>query len=118
MTIEELDPKYHRLKYDIRDKQAKDDMTKMAHHEIVDHIYSEYRLGVDREIHKVDNLFLTEISKTRVADEIELSNLLFEKEAVQKQIKKKEEVKQFLDQTKNDFYASVTQNEKEKVGKA
>lgn len=58
----------------------------MNHHEMVDQIYDEYRYGVDREINEVDSLFLTDLSRDRVAGEIELTNLLFEKENAMEQI--------------------------------
>ena len=51
----------------------------MLPHEAIDAIYQEARNAVDNEISQVDDLFLFQAAKEgRSADEIELTNLLYE----------------------------------------
>lgn len=82
--IKEIDQKYHRLDFNVA--ADNENMHNLSSSEMVDQIYYEYRNGVDREIDEVDDIFLHDIAKTRVADEVELTNLLFEKESAMQQL--------------------------------
>jgi hypothetical protein len=61
--IEPVDPKYIRLKVDLKNKEEENEKVKKVAHEVIDEIYTDYRLAVDREINEVDELFLRELAK-------------------------------------------------------
>ena len=117
--IEPVDPKYIRLKVDLKNKEEENEKVKKVAHEVIDEIYNDYRLAVDREINEVDELFLRELAKqSKDANEIELTNLLYEKDKAEENALKRREVKQFLEQTRIDVYNALSQNEREKNAKA
>lgn len=117
--IEPVDPKYIRLKVDLKNKEEENEKVKKVAHEVIDEIYTDYRLAVDREINEVDELFLRELAKqSKEANEIELTNLLYEKDKAEENALKRREVKQFLEQTRIDVYNALSQNEREKNAKA
>ena len=78
-----MDPKFVRIELDrFLDKFTKND--KFAH-EIVDQIYEQNRAAVDQEIEEVDELFLVNAAKeNKDASEIELNNLMRDKDEVEK----------------------------------
>lgn len=56
-------------------------------HEVVDEIYKETRKAVGREVDLIDSLFLVEaVNEGKAAHELELTNLLQEKEKAEKQL--------------------------------
>jgi len=87
LVIDKVDPKFIRLNIDrLADWEERSE--KVAH-EVIDGIYSEYRHAVDREINDVDDLFLHDLAREeKLAGEIELSNLLFEKDQAEKRFTK------------------------------
>ena len=87
--------------------------------EAIDEIYSVVRKAVSNELAQIDELFLEEAAnQNKAAFELELTNLLFEKDEAEKQLLIKREVKQFLERTKREVYAQLTQNDQEKAEKA
>ena len=103
VKLEKMDPKYVRFTLD----KHLDQFNKTDEHsnDVIDGIYGNWREAVDREIDQVDDLFLAQAAKeAKAASEIELSNLLYEKELVEKQIEAKREVAEFLESTKREFY--------------
>lgn len=79
---------------------------------MIDEIYTETRKAVDREVNQIDSLFLVEAAnENKAAYELELTNLLKEKEEAERKLQTKREVQEFLERTKKEFYDTVTQNE-------
>lgn len=65
--------------------------------EVIDEIYTDYRLAVDREINEVDEFFLYDLAKqSKDPEEIELTNLLYEKDRAEENAAKRKEVEEFL----------------------
>ena len=115
--LEKEDPKYNRLHLDAHNEE--ENSKGKCHHEVIDEIYYDVRQAVKHEVEQIDELFLAEAAnENKAAHELELTNLLFEKEEAEKSRKNREDVKLFLERTKKEFYAAVTQNDQEKEEKA
>lgn len=78
-------------------------------HEVIDEIYTDVRTAVNKEVGQVDKLFLAEAaSEKKAVYEIELTNLLKDKDAAERLLQKRREVQEFLERAKKEFYDSVT----------
>ena len=115
--IEEIEPKFVRLNID---PMMQDYLLKETHpHVAIDDIYAESRHAVQKELDEVDDLFLVKAAEEdKTADDLELTNLLFEKERALKEVQVKREVKEFLEATKKEFYDKARKDEKELKNKA
>ena len=90
--IEEEDPKFMRFGIDHIMKRANDDDGLMAH-EAIDEIYNEGRNAVVIEIDQVDDSFLYQAAKQGAsADDVELTNMLYERDAWEKHALKFKEI--------------------------
>ena len=116
--MEPVDNKFMRLTLDSKFKNVEEVANKNSN-EIIDEIYQDVREAVKNEVSQIDELFLAEAANQNKAPyEIELTNLLHEKEEAEKQLQKQREVKEFLERTKREFFDQVTQNDQEKEEKA
>lgn len=76
----------------------------MYPHEAIDAIYHEARSAVDNEISQVDDLFLLNAAKEgRLADEIELTSLLYEREDWEFWQQKQQEIEESKIEFKKDL---------------
>ena len=116
--MEPVDNKFMRLTLDSKFQNVEEVANKNSN-EIIDEIYQDVREAVKNEVSQIDELFLAEAANQNKAPyEIELTNLLHEKEEAEKQLQKQREVKEFLERTKREFFDQVTQNDQEKEEKA
>lgn len=92
--MEKEDPKFMRF---VSENVGIRDSANLVHevyaHQAIDDIYDEGRNAVDKEIDQVDDFFLFHAAKHGAsADEVELSNLLYERDAWEKNAVKFKEI--------------------------
>ena len=82
--LEEVDPKFVRLTLDDKLAKSNEGQEKDAN-QAIDEIYSVVRKAVSNELAQIDELFLEEAAnQNKAAFELELTNLLFEKDEAEK----------------------------------
>ena len=83
--IEEVDPKFVRLTLDDKLEKSKNEGQEKDANQAIDEIYSVVRKAVSNELAQIDDLFLEEAAnQNKAAFELELTNLLFEKDQAEK----------------------------------
>lgn len=103
--MEKVDPKF--LRFNLDEMMSKADALVAGNtqpaYEIIDELYVEGRKAVDAEIDQVDDLFLRYAAKEgRGANEIELTNLLYDREKWETLATKQKEIEEAKEAAKID----------------
>ena len=116
-TIEPVDPMFLRVKLldpkiKMKIMNGQTEVVENYAHEVIDEIYDEVRVAVVQEIKQIDDLFLIEAAnQNKTPGEMELTNLLCDKEEAEKRAAVKKDVQMFLERTKQEYYAAMSQND-------